>query len=110
MSGEDTPIETPARHKNLAPPWQPGQSGNPAGRPKGSRAKLAEDFCKALMEDFAKDGATAIVTMRTEKPNEYARMIASLLPKEVEGPGENGEHLHKIVREFTSGNAQNPDS
>ena len=24
---------------NLMPPWKPGESGNPAGRPKGSRDK-----------------------------------------------------------------------
>ena len=25
-------------------PWKPGQSGNPKGRPQGSRNKLTEDF------------------------------------------------------------------
>ncbi|WP_458193262.1 DUF5681 domain-containing protein [Bradyrhizobium sp. UFLA05-153] len=28
----------------MAPPWPPGQSGNPAGRPRGSRSKLSESF------------------------------------------------------------------
>jgi hypothetical protein len=32
------------QHRNLLPPWKPGQSGNPLGRPKGSRNKLAEQF------------------------------------------------------------------
>ena len=82
-SGDDTPAKTP--RKGLMPPWKPGQSGNPNGRPKGSRAKLAEDFCQALLDDFAKGGAAAIMTMRDEKPAEYVRAIASVIPKEFEG-------------------------
>jgi Family of unknown function (DUF5681) len=82
-NGDVTPKKTPRPH--LMPPWQPGQSGNPAGRPKGSRAKLAEDFCQALLDDFAKGGAAAIMAMRDERPGEYIRAIASVIPKEFEG-------------------------
>lgn len=57
--------------------------GNP-GRPKGSRNKLSEDFFKALADDFSTHGPAAIVKMRHEKPNEYAKMVASLMTKEVE--------------------------
>lgn len=57
--------------------------GNP-GRPKGSRNKLSEDFFKALADDFAQHGTAAIVKMRDEKPNEYAKMVAGLMTKEVE--------------------------
>ena len=32
------------RPKPSAPQWQPGQSGNPKGRPIGSRNKLNEKF------------------------------------------------------------------
>lgn len=78
--------------------WKPGQSGNPAGRPKGARSKLSDAFFQALHDDFVKAseedptlGAQAIKLMRTEKPNEYAKMIASLMAKEV--TGEDGEPL-----------------
>lgn len=67
------------------PPWQPGQSGNPAGRPKGARSKLSEDFFKALQADFAKHGAETIVAMREERPADYVKAIASLQTKEVSG-------------------------
>ena len=58
------------------------QPGNP-GRPKGARNKLGEEFIQALYDDFKTGGVEAIQKMRAEKPNEYVKVIASLLPKHV---------------------------
>lgn len=63
-------------------PFKPGQSGNPNGRPKGSRNKLGEAFIEALHEDFQEHGVDAITSMRGSDPGGYVRVIASLLPKE----------------------------
>ena len=60
-----------------------GKSGNPRGRPKGSRNKLGEQFLEALTDDFADNGREAIVACRTEKPTEYVKVVASLLPREL---------------------------
>jgi hypothetical protein len=62
--------------------FKPGQSGNPKGRPKGSRNKLSEDFVAALQADFEEGGVEAIQSMRAADPGGYVRVIASLLPKE----------------------------
>jgi hypothetical protein len=55
--------------------------GNP-GRPKGSRHKLGEAFIQALYADFEEHGPRVIETVRTEKPDAYMKVVASLLPKE----------------------------
>ena len=58
-----------------------GQSGNPGGRPRGTRGELIAEFLKALLEDFKENGKTAIRTARDRSPMQYLRMIAALMPK-----------------------------
>ena len=79
----DAGENTLPRTRSLAPAWQPGQSGNPAGRPKGSRNKLGEDFIAALVDDFADNGIAAIEIARRTDPVAYLNVIAKVIPKEV---------------------------
>jgi hypothetical protein len=58
-------------------------TGNAAGRPKGSRNKLAESFTDALYKDFLEHGEGAIEAMRASDPSGYVRVIAGILPKDV---------------------------
>jgi Family of unknown function (DUF5681) len=75
---EDTKLQQRPAHL-----WKPGTSGNPAGRPKGSRNRLSEDFVAALYDDFRDHGSAAIAACRAEKPDVYVRVIAGLLPKDM---------------------------
>lgn len=77
---------TDNKDEKQSKPWlfQPGVSPNPAGRPKGSRNKLGEQFIQALQTDFQEHGKAAIQTVREERPHEYLKVVASLLPKQVE--------------------------
>jgi hypothetical protein len=74
---------------NLRPPWQPGQSGNPAGRPKGSRNKLGEQFIQDVYELWQTHGAGALKRMCRSYPNEFVRIVAGLLPKEMHTKSES---------------------
>lgn len=81
------PMENGAPPENTAEK-RPGEAtrfkpGNP-GRPKGARSKLGEDFLKALQADFAANGVAAIATVRETKPEVYVKVIASILPKEID--------------------------
>ena len=63
---------------------KPGQTLNPGGKPKGSRNKLQADFMRELADAFDKRGKQAIYAMIDEKPTEFIKVCASLMPRELE--------------------------
>lgn len=71
-----------APKQQIGVPFQPGQSGNPAGRPKGSRNKLTEDFLRDVLAAWTASGKQAMNDMIAEKPSEFVKMVAGLIPKE----------------------------
>lgn len=84
----DTPDQTgrPASTDDVQRPahlWKPGQSGNPEGRKPGSRNKLGEAFVADLYDDWKANGVAAIQAVRADKPDAYLKVIASILPKDV---------------------------
>jgi hypothetical protein len=71
-----------ARSRTTRPPWQPGESGNPNGRPVGNRNKLTEKFIAALHDDFVQFGRAVISKVRDKQPAIYLKVIASILPRQ----------------------------
>jgi hypothetical protein len=72
-----------ANKKTLSAAWKPGQSGNPAGRPRGSRSKLGEEFLTKLYHNFLEHGESVIDQVRKTRPAIYLKIIAATLPKEL---------------------------
>ena len=64
--------------------FKPGQSGNPKGRPKGSRNKLSEDFFRDLCDAWQAFGKQALMTAAWTDPVAFVRVVASLIPRELE--------------------------
>ena len=72
-SGKNNP---PVEHQ-----FKVGNSGG--GRPKGSRNKLGEAFLDDLYADWKENGKEVINAVRADKPEVYMKVVASILPKDL---------------------------
>lgn len=62
--------------------WKPGQSGNPAGRPKGSRNVLCKSYIDGLKKLFDEEGEKVLRSLIARKPEEFCKLVARLVPQE----------------------------
>jgi hypothetical protein len=69
-------------HRNLKP-WLPGQSGNPNGRPVGSRSAFSAAFCRDLAEVWSDEGREAILKTAKTNPVTFFAVCARLIGPEV---------------------------
>jgi hypothetical protein len=61
----------------------PGHEGIPgAGRPKGSKQSLADQFIYDLAELWEREGKNILAQMAAEKPCELVRAVTRVLPRD----------------------------
>lgn len=81
--------------------------GRPKGLPKtGGRAKGTPNKRTALLKDAILQAAEAaggeaglvgyLTLQATENPAAFMSLLGKVMPMQLEGAGENGEHLHKV--------------
>jgi hypothetical protein len=75
-------VVTAPKQRVIGRPFEKGQSGNPAGRPKSARSRHSENFLASFANDFEEHGAQVIAQVRRETPAIYLKIAADLLPKE----------------------------
>ncbi|BCG95402.1 hypothetical protein [Mesorhizobium sp. 131-2-1] len=51
-----------------------------AARPRRTKKTLSDDFAAALRQDFRDHGAGVIAKVRAEKPDQYLKIVLSVLP------------------------------
>lgn len=74
----------PPKQRTIGIPWKPGQSGNPAGRPRGSRNKLADAFIADLKTVWEEDGIDALRRAAREDAVGFIRVVAGLMPRSLD--------------------------
>ncbi|WP_235984432.1 hypothetical protein [Mesorhizobium neociceri] len=68
-----------------APRARPSRKA-PAGAPattKWTKKTLGDDFLDAVRADFRAHGAGVIATVRADKPDQYLKIVQSVLPKDL---------------------------
>lgn len=85
----------------IVPPKSPG-------RPKGSRNKLGEAFLADMLANWEEHGKETIEQVRVDKPDQYLKVVASILPKELNIKVNELDELNdeQLYRQFAAITAQ----
>ena len=68
---------------NLVAPWKPGQTGNPNGRPVGSRSAFSQAYVRDFQTVWDESGIDAIREMAKKNPSGFVAVASKLIPQQV---------------------------
>jgi len=64
-------------------PWQRGESGNPAGRPIGTRNRFSEAFVGDIAAAWEKHGTGVVERVLRNEPTRFLEVCSRLIPRDV---------------------------
>jgi hypothetical protein len=86
--------------------FKPGQSGNPAGRPCGSKNKLSERFWRDLSEAWEEGGVAVIKRVMDEDPAKFLTVVASALPKDINHKHDASDAFLRLWQMISDGQSE----
>ena len=63
--------------------WPPGQSGNPAGKPPGTRTAFSQGFIRDFALVWAEEGLDAVRKVAKMSPETFVAIAARICPNDV---------------------------
>jgi Family of unknown function (DUF5681) len=63
--------------------WPPGQSGNPAGKPPGTRTSFSQGFIRDFALVWAEEGLEAVRKVAKKSPEAFVAIAARICPNDV---------------------------
>jgi hypothetical protein len=72
------------KQRVIGTPFPKGTSGNPSGRPRGSRNRLADAFITDVRDVWEVHGRDALERVARDEPATLLKVVASLMPRDVD--------------------------